>query len=134
MRRVYVRLRSGGEDYALDVADVRSVVEAEQITPVPGAPASALGVRMLQGKLLPVFDLAALLGVERRPARRIVVVAHAGGEVGLAAEQVLDVAELSEGEPNDADGLRSTALADGVLVGVIDLPSVLGALATEAGA
>lgn len=131
MSDVHVHLSVGAERYALPVEDVRSIVDMEGIAPVLGAPASVLGLRALDGALLPVFDLAALLGVTGAAPRRIVVAAGEA-DVGLAVDAVLDVAELSQ--LDDAPGsehVRGTVLLDGVLVGVIDLGSLLGGLEAE---
>jgi purine-binding chemotaxis protein CheW len=126
---VHVHLRVGEERYALPVADVRSIVDMEGLAPVLGTPSSVLGLRALDGALLPVFDLATVLGVERGSPSRIVVV---DGGVGLAVDEVLDVAELGPLDEASASGrLHGTVLLDGALVGVIDLAAVLGTLEKE---
>jgi purine-binding chemotaxis protein CheW len=127
--RVHVHLRVGDERYALPVEEVRSIVDMEGLAPVLGAPSSVRGLRALDGALLPVFDLATVLGIERAEPTRIVVV---DGGVGLAVDEVLDVAELPPLDEASASGrLRGTLLLDGALVGVIDLAAVLGSLETE---
>jgi purine-binding chemotaxis protein CheW len=129
---VHVRLRIGSQSYALAVADVRAVATAGELTPVPGAPACVLGVRVLHGRLLPVMDLAPLLGIAPGPVARVVVVPHGRRELGLAAAEVHDVAELPPGDaPPGSALLRDSVLAEGALVGVIDLPAALAALARE---
>ncbi|HZV75869.1 MAG TPA: chemotaxis protein CheW [Conexibacter sp.] len=126
---MHVHLRVGDERYALPVEEVRSIVDMEGLAPVLGAPSSVRGLRALDGALLPVFDLATVLGIERAEPTRIVVV---DGGVGLAVDEVLDVAELPPLDEASASGrLRGTLLLDGALVGVIDLAAVLGSLETE---
>jgi len=128
---VHVHLRAGAERYALAVADVRSIVDMEGLAPVLGMPRAVLGLRALDGTLLPVLDLARLLGVAGGAPTRIVVV-EAAGTVGLAVDEVLDVAELPElDEGSASDRLRGAVLLDGVLVGAIDLPAVLEGLEAE---
>ncbi len=62
------------EAYAVSVLNVLEVASLGEVTPVPGAPIEILGVRNLRGKILPVIDLAALLGTRRsRPAGRLLV-------------------------------------------------------------
>lgn len=131
MSDVHVHLRVGAERYALPVADVRSIVDMEGMTPVLGMPRSVLGLRALDGTLLPVFELAALLGVGGSVPTRIVVV-EAAGAVGLAVDEVLDVAKLPPlDEQRASERLRGTALLDGVLVGAIDLGAVLASAEAE---
>jgi purine-binding chemotaxis protein CheW len=130
---VHVHLRVGAERYALPVAEVRSIVDMEGLAPVIGMPAAVLGLRALDGALLPVFDLAALLGTPGGARTRIVVVEPRGQvEIGLAVDEVLDVAELPPlDEERAAGALRGTALLDGALVGAIDLGIVLDGLEAE---
>ena len=128
MTTAHVHLRVGAERYALPVADVHSIVDMEGLAPVLGMPSSVLGLRALDGALLPIFDLATLFGVAGASPTRIVVVDGAA-PLGLAVDEVLDVAELPPLEPADAGArLRGTALLDGTLVGAIDLPAVIGEL------
>ena len=126
-----MHLRVGAERYALPVADVRSIVDMEGLTPVLGMPGSVLGLRALDGALLPVLALAALLGVGGSVPTRIVIV-EADGAVGLAVDEVLDVAGLPPlDEERAPERLRGTALVDGVLVGAIDLGALLAGLERE---
>jgi chemotaxis signal transduction protein len=123
-----VHLRVGAERYALPVADVRSIVDMEGVATVLGTPPAALGLRALDGALLPVFDLATLLGVAGAAPTRIVVVDLAS-PIGLAVDEVLDVAELPQlDDVEDGGRLRGAALVDGTLLGAIDLGAVLGEL------
>lgn len=126
MTGTYVRLRVGAESYAVGVEHVLEVAELGDLAPVPGAPSASLGVRNLRGQVLPVFDFAALFGIARegRPGR--LVVAEGGGRrAGLAVDEVTDVGSLPELAEVDSELLRGAALADGTLVGVVDLPLLL---------
>ncbi len=129
---MHVHVRVGQEAYALPVADVRSVIELEGITPLFGAPPSVLGVRAFEGVLLPVFDLACALGIEPTTPQRVLVIAHGDRQVGFAVEQVLDVAELPVADEAPASRqLRGMVLVDGQLVGVLDVAAVFADLETE---
>ena len=70
MSDVHVQVRVGTELYALPVDHVLEIGEIGLLTATPGASRAALGVRNLRGDLLPVFDLAAVLGLlaARRPS------------------------------------------------------------------
>jgi chemotaxis signal transduction protein len=130
---MHVELRVGEERYALAVADARTVIPLAGVAPLPGAPAALLGVCALHGQLLPVLDLAALLGVSGAAPRRVVISASGGVEAGLAVDDVLDVSELpAHAEPAPAEPLlRGRLLRDEGLVGVLDLPALLDALERE---
>jgi chemotaxis signal transduction protein len=131
----YVRLRAAGEDYALPVGEVLEVIPLGAVEAVPGAPAGALGVSALRGQPLPVFDLAQLLGLQAGSApAQVVVTQHQEGRIGWAVDSVLDVGELpAERSDAEAAWLQSSALVDGVLVGIVDLPAIVAGLEAEAG-
>jgi chemotaxis signal transduction protein len=130
----YVRLRTGGEAYAVPVGEVLEVVPLGAVDAVPGAPAASIGVCALRGQPLPVFDLARLLGLQAETGeRQILVSAHAGGRIGWAVDTVTDVGELPSGHAEaQSPWLRSTVLADGELVGVVDLTALVARLHDEA--
>jgi len=52
----------GEGTYAVDVRDAREVVTLDGFTPVPGAPASVMGVFNLRGTVLPLVEARPLLG------------------------------------------------------------------------
>jgi purine-binding chemotaxis protein CheW len=130
MSTVHVRVRAGAEDYALPVDRVLEVAELGELAPVPGAPAEVLGVRNLRGQVIPVIDLASLLGLANEaPLERIVVAEDHDGMAGLAVEAVLDVTDLADpAEESDSPYLSGAALIDGTLVGVVDVGAVLASV------
>jgi purine-binding chemotaxis protein CheW len=132
---VFVRVRAGGEHYALPVERVLEVGALGEVTPVPSAPPAVIGVRNLRGQIIPVLDLAELFGLDAAIERSSVVVTDVGGRTGLAVESVDDVGELpAPTESTDAKHLTGAALVDGVLVGLVDLDSAVASLAGGAGA
>jgi purine-binding chemotaxis protein CheW len=127
---VHVRLAVGSESYALPVAHVLEVAELGDVTQVPGAGPGVLGVRNLHGQVLPVFDLAHVLGVTSDDSpSRLVVATSAGRLAGLAVDAVTDVAVLhAELEPSDSAHLTHEGLVDGRLLGVVDVEGVYDSL------
>ena len=134
MNGVHVRLRLGAERYAVPVEHVLEVAELGVLSAVPGAGAAVLGVRNLQGQVLPVFDLARVLAIAGdAPATYVVVAQHDGRLAGLAVDQVTDVDALTgAGEETQDAHLSGAVLEDGHLVGIIDVPRLFGALARAA--
>jgi purine-binding chemotaxis protein CheW len=130
---VHVRLAVGGEAYAFAVENVLEVTHLGAIAQVPGAGADVLGVRNLRGEVVPVFDLASLLGIERDgAARRLVIVENDGARAGLAFDDVLGVGELAAPiEAGESPLLLGTSLDDGELLGVVDVPRLFASLARE---
>jgi chemotaxis signal transduction protein len=128
MSAVHVRVRVGGEEYALPVTAVSEVAEYAEVTPIPGSPAHVLGAINLRGQVVPVLDLATVLGTgDAATARgRIVIAEHGGVHAGLAVEDVLDVGELADGRAEaESPYLTAASLVDGRMVGIVDVAAVL---------
>jgi chemotaxis signal transduction protein len=130
MSDVHVQVRVGSELYALPVAHVLEVGEIGNLTVAPGASRATLGVRNLRGELLPVFDLATVLGLPRSESPQRMLVAERGGtRAGFAVDEVTDVDELPDADQDvDSDLLSSAALIDGSLIGVIDIDRLFDTL------
>jgi chemotaxis signal transduction protein len=130
MSAVHVRVRVGNELYALPVTHVLEIGEIGDLTPMRGASAASLGIRNLRGDVLPVFDLATVLGMRRSgSAKRLVVAEHAGCRTGLAVDEVTDVDELPDADQDvDSPLLSSAVLIESALVGVIDMDRLFESL------
>lgn len=83
----WLTFRIGSQLYAAPLEAVNEVIRDGDITPVPGAAADVLGVRHLRGRIVPVLDGQARMGVAPAPldpaSVRIVMLAHAEHLVGL---------------------------------------------------
>lgn len=96
----------GDDRFAVDLVVVEEVVEPSAVTRLPGAPAVALGVLNVRGRVVPVLDLGRLLGLT--PVGGVVAVAVVGtsrGPCGLACDDVPASAVLEEDlGPSDLAG------------------------------
>jgi chemotaxis signal transduction protein len=132
----YVRVKAAGETYAVPVEHVLEAAELGQVRAVPGARPELLGIKSVRGQILPVVDLARLLGVHRAaPPTRLLVAEARGFRVGFAIDEVTGIGglggpeELSEPAPGTESGLLIGAtLSDGELVGIVDVPRVFDLL------
>jgi purine-binding chemotaxis protein CheW len=90
--------RVGGQSCGLHMEHVREVERVGRVTAVPGAPAFVKGLINLRGEILPLVDLAALLGEGRHAGTQgRLVVAQAGPEeppVALLVEELNGLAPL----------------------------------------
>lgn len=85
--------------YALPLTAVARVVRAVQVTPLPGAPASVLGVIDVAGDLLPVLNLRRRLRLPERevaPADQFLLARTARRAVALAVDEAHGVIECGQ--------------------------------------
>ena len=103
----YMTFKLGDELFALNVAQVREVLEISQITKVPTAPDYMRGVVNVRGQGIPVVDLRLRFGLPRTAdtvnTRIIVMELELDGEttiLGGIADSVHEVIELEPASIN----------------------------------
>jgi purine-binding chemotaxis protein CheW len=103
----YMTFKLGAELFAINVAQVREVLEVAQITKVPTAPRYMRGVVNVRGQATPVVDLRLKFGLSESPdtvhTRIIVMELELDGEatvLGGIADSVHEVIELEPGSIN----------------------------------
>lgn len=91
--------RSGGQVLAVEAGAVREIIPAGQITRIPGTSRAVLGLINVRGTLVPVVDTAAAAGVGsgNGAAGTVILVERRGRIVGLAVDEVLDLAAVPTG-------------------------------------
>jgi purine-binding chemotaxis protein CheW len=110
----YITFKLGQEMFAINVAQVREVLELPLITKVPSAPEYMRGVVNVRGKAIPVVDLRLKFGLARGTdnvhTRVVVMELGIDGEsivVGGIADSVHEVIEL---EPSQIEPPPSLAM------------------------
>ena len=103
----YMTFKLGDELFAINVSQVREVLEVQQITRVPTAPSYMRGVVNVRGQAIPVVDLRLRFGlpklVDTITTRVIVMELNLDGEtaiLGGLADSVHEVIELDESNIN----------------------------------
>jgi purine-binding chemotaxis protein CheW len=90
----------GDRRFAVDVTDAREVVMVDKTTPVPGAPATVIGVMNLRGHVMPVVDARPLLGLSTRAStNRALVVVDGERRAAILVESVLGLTTLGSAPP-----------------------------------
>lgn len=127
----------GDESYGVDISRVQDINRMQEITEIPHAPDSVVGVINLRGRVIPVIDLRQRFGlpiVEHTKATRIVVVRMGENLIGMIVDAVSQVLRISADivEPPspvlasiDSKYLRGIAKFDDHLVVLLDLDFVL---------
>ncbi|TNC13786.1 chemotaxis protein CheW [Methylobacterium terricola] len=110
--RALLLCRAGTEAVGLPLEAVAEVFPFRPCTPVPGAPASLIGLTGRGGILISVVDLAAALGAATAPAAgggHVVVLRRDGPRIGLRVERVLAVADAALEAGSEGLGRRAVA-------------------------
>lgn len=94
MSTLYVMIEIDGRLAAIDAGDVQSVIEVENIYPVPRAPGHLAGLTAMRSQSLTVIDCRKALGLESvTTPERAPVVRVAGHSYALMVDRVDDVLE-----------------------------------------
>lgn len=98
--REYLSFRVAGEEYAVNIMEMKEIIKPRPTTEVPGSPPFISGVLSLRGVIIPVFRMRSRLGHpegEKGAGERIVVVKSGEGFCGLAVDEVVGVVRVGQG-------------------------------------
>lgn len=130
--RQLVLFRLGRRTYSIELESVREIIPQRAATRMPGAPAFVPGLINVRGTIVTVIDLGMRLHGESSAASdgSIVLVERGVRVVGVAVDEVLDVASVPESavEPPapGAESVRAAArLGEGAGEGGDDVVMVL---------
>jgi chemotaxis signal transduction protein len=94
-----------GRRCLLPLDGLRQVQALRELTPVPLAPASLLGLHPWRGRMLPVLDLAALLALPPATPQRLLVLGQRDGVLALAVDDIQGLQPVTLAAP--PEGVRS---------------------------
>lgn len=95
----------GGQDFGVEILQVREIRNFTKLTPIPNMPASIKGVLNLRGTVVPIVDLRIRLGMAPVEYDRftVIIVVNVNQRVmGVVVDAVSDVLNV------DADALVAT--------------------------
>jgi purine-binding chemotaxis protein CheW len=116
----------GSQRYALWADDVRELLRAVAIQPLPRAPRMVEGIVNLRGRIVPVLDLRARFSLPRKelePSDHLIVAAVGSRLVAIRADRALDLIPVAL-DREQLEELRAAGGAD-YLAGVARLPDGL---------
>jgi purine-binding chemotaxis protein CheW len=119
-----------GQVYGIDVQQVREIVRAQTLTPLPRAPELVEGVIDLRGVIVPVVDLGRALGgapIADVATSRIAIVEIDGLVFGLRADAAAEVLAVPGSSVQSPPALVAQSGYDAIraVVRRPDLPPVL---------
>jgi purine-binding chemotaxis protein CheW len=132
MEEQLVVFELAGELYGIDIHQVQTITQMQQIMIVPRAPHFVEGVMNMRGQILPVIDLRKRFGLPHDDTKEgvIVVVELDKEQVGMIVDKVTDVRRISTEtvEPPstlvagpDAEFLRAIARDEDQMIILLDL-------------
>lgn len=132
-----VSFKIGNEEFGVDILNVQEINRMTQITKVPNAPDYVEGVINLRGRIIPVIDLRARIGVGRKENdknTRIVVVEIQNTTIGFIVDAVKEVlripSEITEAPPEittgvDSEFIKAVGKLEDRLLILLDLERIL---------
>ncbi len=138
----YLTFRLGGESYGIAVSQVREILQAPAVTPMPQTPDHVRGVINLRGKIVPVISLRRRFGLSGnddggRPCILVTQVTLPSGEtipMGMNVDAVEEVVGIRDEEVEAAprfggaiqpDYLLGIAKVGGRVKALLDLDRVV---------
>jgi purine-binding chemotaxis protein CheW len=113
----------GREHFAIDLFDVKEVVEYTRITELPNAPENIRGVIDLRGEITTIFDIRQQINLKHASERdeqnsRIIVVDNkiTKSKIGIMVDEVLSVSTFSR---SDLDVSAASSIDNMLINGVI---------------
>jgi purine-binding chemotaxis protein CheW len=133
-------IRAGGRPYAMRLAQTQGLHPDRPVTPLPGPLPALLGLAGFAGTVIPVYDLAALLGHPVADRPRWLVLAAGTPPLGLAfhaldghVRVVADAIIAEAGGDGGRGCLRGMARLDGSSRPLIDVPATRAVVHALAG-
>ncbi len=126
-----VVFKLGGEDFGVDIMQVREIIRTGDITTVPNAPIFVRGVINLRGQITTIIDLRRKLGLTEKESgkedqqERVIVVEVDNNTVGMAVDAVTEVMYLSESDIDKVPEMIKETIGTEYLRGVGKLPNRL---------
>jgi chemotaxis signal transduction protein len=132
-------IKAGGRAYALQLAQTSGVYPERPVTPLPGPIPALIGVAGFGGTIVPVYDLAALLGHPLPDRPRWLVMAAGTPPLAFAFHQLDGHVRVPAGSIITEAGerphgcLRGMVPLAGGIRPIIDLPAARAAVHTLTG-
>jgi len=128
----YLRIRIGGEPFAIALADIASLHADLRIVALPSRAPELLGVAALRAAVVPIYDAGTAFGMQSGAPRWIAVLRD--GQAGFAFESFDGYVRIPDGSVAAVDQrgpVRGQFSVSGQRHSVVDLGSVLTAIETR---
>lgn len=103
----WLQFSLGDQQYGLNVLQIREIICASEITPVPGAPEHVLGIINVRGSIITVVDTRYRLSLPSREMHEddwILIMDIEGQSIGLLVDEVSEVIDV---DPDRIESMRT---------------------------
>lgn len=121
--------------FGIEVEKVREIKGWQAVTPLPHSPEAVLGVINLRGMILPVYDLRAVIGLQRATPGRshVIIVVNLGAKTGgILVDSVSDIIDVDNEQIKEAPDLgnalsyvRGIVIQNETMVTILDVTPVM---------
>lgn len=131
----HLGIRVAGRPYAVALTEIGAVFADRKIAPLPSSASELLGVAGLRGDIVPVFSLAAMLGLGGEAGRWLVLAA--GGRAGFAFDALDGQLDIPLSAIAPTAGSSGFILSNAVIAGearpIVSIPALMEHLERRAG-
>jgi len=116
-----VLFKIAGEEFGVDINEVKEIIRWEEVTRIPNTEAYIKGVINLRGSIIVVNDLAMKLGLPSKKIddeTRILVVEVKDNTVGMVVDSATEVMRLAEGKVRDPPSMITDKIDHNYIEGV----------------
>lgn len=106
----YVTFVAGEQSFCIEITQIREIRRWSPVTILPHSPDHVLGVMNLRGAVIPIFDLAAKLGLGRitPTERHVIIIAAVNGQtIGLLVDSVSEILSVRLDTVQEAPNVRA---------------------------
>ncbi|CAG9238903.1 CheW protein [Paraburkholderia tropica] len=101
--------------YAINVFKIREIATMPELTPIAGSPSHLAGAVDVRGQIIPVVDIASIIGsVSDRPPGILLVTEFSRGTQAFAVDEVEDIVRLEWSNVLSAESSGTTGYVTGV--------------------
>ncbi|QQA41892.1 chemotaxis protein CheW [Pelagovum pacificum] len=105
----FVTFVAGEQSFCIEITQIREIRRWSPVTILPHSPEHVLGVINLRGAVIPIFDLAAKLGLGRisPTGRHVIIIAAVRGQtVGLLVDSVSEILSVRTDAVQETPNVR----------------------------
>ncbi len=137
-QREFLCFLLGDEEYAISIGLTREVLKYREITEVPKTSEIILGIVAIRGEMIPVFDIAKVLGLEEKfcdlRGKKLILLKINGESLCIVVDKITMIRKIAEDEIEPPpmnlnltkqEFIKGVALSDGKMVRILDIEHML---------